>query len=537
MSAPTTDPAPAATDPTGVRSADQPAWTGWMAGSVAAGVALAFGELVDGLTDGDIPGLVLAVGEWFVDITPGDLVAEGIENAGTNQKVILLGGITVVALLVGAALGRASQTVSRWVGPIGFAAFGVLGGFATARNPLSPAVASWFWSLIAAALGIATLWFLLGRLNRPTRFHTAMEDPRDPKATRRAFLGWSAGAGAVAVTGFGLSNRVQGTSAAEVARSSIELAPSASPPADALAATRTLDTVEGITPYVTPTERFYRIDTALRIPQVDPAGWSLRINGMVDEEVEFTYDDLAAMDQVEKVVTLSCVSNEIGGNLAGTAVWTGIPLVDLLDRAGVADGATQIVGRSVDDWTAGFPTAALTDGRTALLALGMNGEPLPTRHGFPARLVIAGLYGYVSAVEWIEEITLTTWEDFDGLWVPRGWSKEGPMKTTSRIDVPASGTEVPAGPTAIAGVAWSPNRGIDAVQVSIDGSDWIDCELGESIGPETWVQWKTSHDAEPGLHNVMVRAIDGDGTVQSSGPVPPRPDGAEGWHSRAFRAV
>ena len=237
--------------------------------------------------------------------------------------------------------------------------------------------------------------------------------------------------------------------------------------------------IPGISNWVTPStgNQFYRIDTALTFPQVDPESWSLKITGMVDNPYELSYDDILGMDLVERTITLSCVSNPIGGDLVGNAVWTGVPLVDILDRAGVQDGATQVVGRSVDDFTAGFPTETIYDGRNALLVVGQNGEPLQVRHGFPARLVVAGLYGYVSATKWLEEINLTTWESFNGYWINLGWAKEGPMKTTSRVDVPAHRSQVEAGPTAVAGVAWSPVRGIEAVEISIDNGEWLPCDL------------------------------------------------------------
>ena len=253
---------------------------------------------------------------------------------------------------------------------------------------------------------------------------------------------------------------------------------------------------------------------------------------MVDNPYEITFDEIQAMDLSDQVITLSCVSNDVGGNLVGNAVWTGVPLSVLLDRAGVQAGADQVVGRSVDDWTAGFPTELLYDGRNAILAIGMNGEFLPTNHGFPARLVVAGLYGYVSAVKWIDEIHLTTWDGFDGYWVPRGWSKEGPMKTQSRIDVPAGGRGLVAGqPTPIAGIAWAPTRGIERVEVSIDGEGWLPCTLGEALGDESWVQWHREWTPAAGRHQIRVRATDGDGATQSQQEVPPRPDGAEGWHT------
>ncbi|MEM7141603.1 MAG: molybdopterin-dependent oxidoreductase [Actinomycetota bacterium] len=522
--------------------ADHPRWYGALAGVLAGVIALVFGELVEGVSD-TIPGLVLGMGEWIVDVTPGSLVQENIENLGTRGKSWLLPGITITALLIAALLGDLSKRVSMKIGIVGFAAFGVLGGFTAARNPQSPAFASWFWALVAAGLGVATLVFLLSRLYRPTRLAGVLEDPREKRATRRAFISWSAGAGAVAVTGLAVAGRVEGDSAAEVARGELDFTglgdtPTTSSPLQAPITPGSFDEIEGIGSFITPNNTFYRIDTALSVPQVDPDSWSLSITGMVDNPYTLTFDEILAMDLEEHVITLSCVSNEVGGGLVGTATWLGVPITQLLDRAGVQEGATQFVGRSVDDWTAGFPTEVLDDGRNALLAVAMNGEPLPIIHGFPARLVVAGLYGYVSAVKWIEEINLTGWDDFDGYWVPRGWSKLGPMKTMSRIDVPANRSEVPAGTTAVAGVAWSPPRGIERVEVEFNLDDvWHECEIAAPGNDETWVQWKYEWDAPPGQHVLRVRAVDGAGERQPIGPKAVAPDGAEGWHVHQVRVV
>ncbi len=519
----------------GANMADHPRWFGALAGLIAAAVALVFGEIVSAAND-DIPGLVLGMGEWILDITPGEVARESIENLGSSGKSSLLPGITITALLLGAVLGDLSKQASSRIGIAGFVVFGLLGGFTTARNPVSPAVASWIWAMVAAGLGIATLLFLLARLHRPTRLASFREDPRQKSATRRAFLSWSAGAGAVAVTGFGIA-RSSGKSAAEVAREGLDFTGLDTP---AVGSTELLesmtpgsfDNITGIDSYITPNNTFYRIDTALSVPQVDPDSWSLSFTGMVDNPYTLTFDEILAMDEIEEhIVTLSCVSNEVGGGLVGTANWLGVPITALLERAGVQEGATQFVGRSVDDWTAGFPTSALDDGRTALLAVGMNGEPLPIIHGFPARLVVAGLYGYVSAVKWIEEIHLTTLEDFNGYWITRGWSKDGPMKTMSRIDVPRHSATVASGPTAVAGVAWSPPRGIQTVELSIDEGNWFECEIAAPGSDETWVQWKTDWDATPGDHILRVRAVDGDGQLQPIGPKRVDPDGAEGWHA------
>ncbi len=548
------------------------AGVGLLAGMAGAAVALAFGELIDGLFD-TIPSLVVAVGEALVDYSPDWAVKLSIELFGEKDKAVLAIGIVGVSLLIGGLLGTTAMWQRSHRAPLaGFAAFALIAGWTAARNPMSPFVGSWIVALCAAALGAGTLVFLLrlapdGRTAAapvpadPDPADTGPTDTAPPSevaapqlldASRRAFLMGVGGAGVAAVGLVALGRGMRGPSAAETARASIDLS-GASPPTTAaqagatatpsattaarrsvmsqIAALDTLDEVAGISSYLTPNDDFYRIDTALTVPQVDPANWSLSFTGMVDNPYELTLDDILAMDLTEHVITLSCVSNRVGGRLVGNATWTGIPLVTLLERAGVQPGADQMVGRSVDDWTAGFPTDLLYDGRNAILAVGMNGEPLPTSHGFPARLVVAGLYGYVSAVKWIEEIHLTTWDGFDGYWVPRGWSKRGPMKTQSRIDVPDGGDRLAPGvPAAVAGIAWAPTRGISAVELRVDDGGWQRCELGEALGNESWVQWRLAWTPTPGDHTLQVRAIDGTGMTQPQGPKDPRPDGAEGWH-------
>ena len=296
------------------------------------------------------------------------------------------------------------------------------------------------------------------------------------------------------------------------------------------------DYIAGIAPLITPNEDFYLIDTALSYPQVDPADWSLRIHGMVDREVEISFEELLDLGLVREQVTLSCVSNSVGGSLVGNAEWVGVPLATVLNQAGVQPGATQIVGRSVDRWTAGFPTEVAFDGRVALVAVQMNGEPLPISHGFPARLVVSGLYGYVSATKWLSDIELTTWESFDGYWIPRGWSKRGPIKTQSRIDVPRKSSVIDPGPTAIAGVAWAPSRAIEKVEVQVNEEPWVEAELSRETTINSWRQWMVTWNATPGRHQVRVRATDGTGTTQTSDISNPAPDGATGWHTIQVRA-
>jgi len=290
--------------------------------------------------------------------------------------------------------------------------------------------------------------------------------------------------------------------------------------------------IPGITPLFVPNDDFYRIDTALVVPTVSIDGWRLRVTGMVDRELELTYADLLARELIETDVTIACVSNEVGGRLVGNARWLGCRLDDLLAEAGIGPDADQIVGRSVDGFTAGFPTAAL-DGRDAIVAVAMNDEPLPQDHGYPARLIVPGLYGYVSATKWLASIELTRFDEFQGYWVPRGWAAEAPIKTQSRIDTPRGSAA--AGTVAVAGVAWAGTRGIDRVEVRIDEGSWQQATLGPELADSTWRQWHLAWDAHPGRHTIESRATDGGGDTQTARSSPPAPDGATGWHRRTVQ--
>ena len=519
-------------------------WVGITAGVVSAGVALGVGELLSGLSS-RVPSLVIAVGELFVDVTPGAFVESGIQAAGTNDKPILLATIVVASLLVGGALGRAARTRRRR-GDLGFLAFGVFGAWAAQRNPFAATGWSIVAAIVAAAAGALTLRVLLAIAALPAVKNRAdMRAPADLSfPARRAFLGLTGAAAAAAVVSATVGRSLRNGRSVEGARQQVALprvsgASGASGTVDAAAAATpagALDAaVAGISSYITPSKSFYRIDTALVVPQVDPKGWKLKIGGLVDRPYEITYDEILAMDLVEHTVTLSCVSNPVGDQYVGNAVWRGVPLTTILDRAGVKPTAKQIVGISVDDFDASFPTELAYDGRTALLAVGMNGEPLPVRHGFPARLVVAGLYGYVSAVKWLKEIRLAD-ATYDAYWIPRGWSKLGPIKTQSRIDVPRT-PKINAGRTAIGGVAWAPRKGIAKVEVQIDNGDWQPCKVGGSTSDETWVQWMADWDAKPGKHSIRVRATDKTGFTQSAKEVDPRPNGAEGQHTISVTVI
>ena len=348
---------------------------------------------------------------------------------------------------------------------------------------------------------------------------------------RRTFITAVGGAGAVAVLAAASGRGLRGSSPAARSRSLTTL-PKAKRTI-VVPATQPF-TVEGQTPYVTPNADFYLIDTALVVPQLEAATWSMSVKGMVDNPFKITYAELLDMDMVEEPVTISCVSNEVGGDLIGTAMWLGVPLKTLLDRAKVKKGATQIVGRSVDDFTAGFPTEKALDGRTALVAVGMNGEPLPVKHGFPARLVVPGLYGYVSATKWLHAVTLTTLEETTPFWVQRGWTADGRIEAASRIDVPRDGVRVPGGRVAVGGRAWHQHTGVGSVEVKVDDGAWNEATLAEPISTDTWRLWSWTWDATPGPHTLTVRMHDTNGTPQSSDEHPVYPGASSGLHTIAI---
>ncbi len=504
-----------------------------VAGLLAAAVALGVGELVAAVLQG--ASMVVAVGDVFVDYTPGAVVKAAIDALGENDKPFLIASVTAGSLLLGALLGPLAGRREA-VGPIAFAAFGLVGGLAVWRDPLTPGAVAVVTAGVAAGSGLYALRLLLHAATPRTDEEGAVMPGRGV-ANRRRFLAFAVGAtgtaAVTAVTGRALLGpRVD----VEEERQSVVLPPVTGPAAMSVG----LD-VAGLTPLIVPNSEFYRIDTALVVPRVDLSGWRLKVTGMVDRPYELTFDELTSMEAVEESITLSCVSNEVGGDLVGNAIWRGIPLAAVLDRAGVQDGATQIVGRSVDGFTAGFPTEVALDGRMAMVAVGMNGEPLPAEHGFPARLVVPGLYGYVSATKWLTEIELTTWEAFDAYWVPRGWSKEGPIKTQSRIDVPRGGSTVNAGRVAVAGVAWAGIRGISKVEVRIwpvgdePNGDWQEAHLSEELSDSSWRQWVLEWDAREGDYRIEVRATDGEGETQTSQRSRPDPNGATGWHRTSVK--
>ncbi len=518
---------------------------GWLAGALGAAIALSIGELSDRISSSLIS-LVVGVADFLVDIAPGDVVAQSINTLGSNQKPLLVSGIILGAIAVGGLLGIAGRK-SIAVVPTGFIAFGLFGGFVTARSDISSAAGSWIAALVAAVIGTGVT---LGLLRAAGRTSTTNSPASTGGLDRRTVLYGTAAAGAVALTA---AARVGRTSAAEVARDELLLdtAGTANPSGEPLSfSTGAFDDIDGITQFITPIspeDEFYLIDTAIRKPEVDPDNWELSITGpYVDNPISYTYQDLLNREHVTSEVTLSCVSNPVGGDLVGNAVWTGVPLIELLEEAGIQDPTNsehQIFSRSVDGFTCGFPVPLAYDGRTTMVALMMNGEPLPLIHGFPARLVVAGLYGYVSATKWVEEIQVTDWIGVDGFWMPRGWSKDGPVKTQSRIDTPQQGGSVASGPMTVAGIAWNPTIGIDQVEVGFtsnddqDTTEWIPAELANVESDETWVQWRLEWDAPPGDWFIQCRATDKTGFTQSPTVVAPAPNGAEGYHTIIVRTA
>ncbi|MEX2446544.1 MAG: molybdopterin-dependent oxidoreductase [Dehalococcoidia bacterium] len=506
-----------------------------VAGLVAAAVALAAGELLAALFG--VPSLVVAVAGVIVDVMPGPIVRLSIDALGSSDKPALLITIVVATLAVGALLGPLAARVPR-AGLVAFTVFGLVGFLAEVRDPLTSGLVAAVIAAGAVATGYAALRFLL---HEGAQAEETSDDsdgtagvvmPGRGVAGRRRFLAFAATtAGAAAVTAVA-ARRFSPTVDVEGQRRNVVL-----PPVEEGVAVGEVGLpVEGISPLITPNAEFYRIDTAFVVPRVDTESWRLRVTGMIDQPYEMMFDELLAMPAVEESITLACVSNEVGGDLVGNAIWRGVPLPDLLERAGVQDGATQIVGRSVDGFTAGFPTEAALDGRKAIVAYAMNGEPLPAEHGFPARLVVPGLYGYVSATKWLYEIRLTTLEEFDAYWIPRGWAKEAPVKTQSRIDVPRDGGTVRAGRSPVAGVAWGGIRGIRGVEVRITGDGdaepvWHQARLSDALSRSSWRQWVVDDwEPAPGDYRVEVRATDGEGTPQTEERSVPPPDGATGLH-------
>ena len=522
---------------------------GALAGLTAAMVALGAAELVAGLNR-TWKGPILDVGDRVIDHVPVAVKEFAIEQFGTNDKPALLLGIGAFLAIYAAVMGAIAFRTRIEVGLIGIGVFGLIGAYAALTRRVGGTPTDALPSIIGAALGAGALWlaYSVARPILPTddltasREHVAHAGPQQvhenvgASVTRRQVLVRSggllaalalAGAGAGAV-GRALKHRF---GAAE-SRANVTL-PSAADPLAPIPDAVDVG-VRGVAPFTTPNADFYRIDTALTVPQLPAEDYELRITGMVDRELRFSFDDLLRRNVAEYDITLTCVSNTIGGNLIGNARWLGVRLDELLAEAGVLAGADQVVGRSIDGYTCGFPLEAATDGRNAIVAFGMNGEPLPLEHGFPARLIVPGLYGYTSATKWLVEIELTTFDDFEQYWVPRGYADRAPIKLMSRIDsVDGLGTVTrnADGTAVIGGVAWAQTRGISNVEVQIDEADWTPAELGDALNDDTWRQWAFRWTpAGTGRSTIRCRATDGTGVIQTAERSEPLPDGASGHH-------
>lgn len=499
-------------------------------GVLAALAGTAAGAAVATLTGGPSP--VVAVGNAFVARTPGWLKDFAVRQFGEDDKAVLLAGTAVVLVLIAAGAGWIGLTHPRIA--VGLVVVtGVLAVAATLADTTTsvPPDVAVLAPLATVAVGVAALVVLLAPLRTPSPLGPRREDDLRSGFDRRAFLVAALGTAAVATVGGGVT-RLLGTSDAAASRATVTIP---RPIDAAVPVPAGVDPLRGISPYLTDNHDFYRVDTALTVPDVPADTWRLRIHGDVDEELELTFADLIAEPLIERRITLTCVSNEVGGEYAGNATWIGVPLAGLLRRAGVRDGADALKSTSADGMVIGTPLEAVLDGRDAMVAVAMNGDPLPLEHGFPARMVIPGLYGYVSATKWLVDLEVTRFSDFTAYWTSRDWAEQAPIKLASRIDVPRGFQSFESGDVRVGGVAWAQNVGISAVEVRVDDGSWEPARLAPEDGIDTWRQWTWRWaDATSGDHTLAVRAVDADGNTQTSDRADPRPDGSTGWHSVQF---
>ena len=517
--------------PRGDEISSSPRWIGCVVGLSSGIFAVSVGMVVGAL--GDSRSSLDLVGSSFIDRTPRWLKELAIQTFGTNDKIALEVGMVGMLVIVSGILGLLSR---ERLAPlqVGIVSFGILGALSAFEH-----AGAGVFSIIAPLCGIVAGLFAAHRLHG--YLSTQRIESRTPQQSqvplgwdRRRFIRTAGVFGALSGGGVLFArNREQARVQQIQDLTSVPLPP--------LAAGETavvpLTDFHPTDPYITPNDGFYRIDTALSFPRVDRVKWRLRVHGLVEREKIFSMDDLLALPQVERIITLCCVSNQVGGPLIGNAVWRGVLLKDVLESCGIEKNAEQVFSTSLDGWTSGFPISAAIDGRDALIAIGMNGEALPLMHGFPARLVVPGLYGYVSATKWLSEINITTWSEQEGYWIPRGWSREAPIKTQSRIDVPRQGESVSAGRFRLAGVAWAQHTGVERVEVRIDRGDWQTCDLGVDLTDDAWRQWIFDWDATVGEHLIQVRATDKSGYTQTEEVRRVDPDGATGWHTRTVNVI
>jgi DMSO/TMAO reductase YedYZ molybdopterin-dependent catalytic subunit len=538
----------------------------FVAGGVGMVVAFGVVELVHGLYQ-LVPSVLTAVAQRIIELTPGDIATTGIALVGKAATPILISVIVILTLLFAGFLAKLSLR-SRIGALVGVGVLAAVAFFAAFSEPFIASVATVLTVLGSLAVGVSVAAFLLQVSGLPAR-ETGPEEAKGTEGSEQPspqpFIGRSreahsrgiavsrrnfvvvSGAAAVAGVTAGVVGRVLSSEAgSSVAGSeSHPLQPSqrggsstavSEPETLPDPSAETFLNVEGMPPLFTPNEDFYLIDTAVSSPRVNRDSWVLRVMGEVDNPIELSYDDLLGFHTLERDITLSCVSNEVGGGLVSNARWTGVLLSDVLNEASlsqdkIGSASEQLVGRSVDGWEAGFLTDLAFDGREAMVAFGMNGEELPLKHGYPVRLVVPGLYGYVSATKWLTEIELTDW-GYDAYWIKRGWSKEGPILTQSRIDTISDGDTVSAGTVPVGGVAWAPTRGIERVEVSTDGGEtWNDATLAAQLDADVWRQYVYYWEVQPGEYTLKVRATDGEGETQTEVEATPIPSGATGYHT------
>ena len=531
----------------------------FFAGAMGAVLAFGIAELVHGIYD-LVPSVFVAISQRVIELTPGGFATRAIETLGTADIPVLIASMVVGSLVVAGLLGILSLR-SRLAALLGVAGLGAIALIAAFTEPFVAPVASVLTILGALALGTWFADYLVQTSDlraeapagktappvRPTNEAPSMSvrskeahSARGIAVPRKNFLAMGGAAAVVGLAAAGTGRALSGGAAAETAASApIKVGGTGGaalhetlPPPPAAASIE----APGMPPLMTPNDDFYLIDTALSSPRINVDRWKLSVKGAVEAPVSFTYKDLLDMPTRESDVTLSCVSNEVGGGLVSNARWTGVLLSDVLKEAGVSRenigrASEQLVGRSADGWTGGFKTEIALDGRDALVAFGMNGSELPLKHGYPVRLVVPGVYGYVSATKWLTEIELTNW-DYDAYWIQRTWAKEGPIKTQSRVDTVEDGDRLEAGRVPVGGVAWAPHKGIGKVEVSTDGGEtWDEARLAAQLDPDTWRQYVHEWDAKPGEHEIKVRATNGDGETQTDEPAPPHPSGATGYHT------
>jgi DMSO/TMAO reductase YedYZ molybdopterin-dependent catalytic subunit len=501
---------------------------GALIGLLSAAAALGIAELAAAVFGaGSSP--LIAVGGAVVDAVPEWLKGFAIRSFGESDKLVLMLGMVAIIAIVAAALGVAS-TRRPALGVIGLVVFGTLGVAAALTRPANGPIDG-VPTILGTVGGLGAYRYLRRRagLTDGERAPAAADAPRIRGFDRRRFFqaglataGLAAGSGALGRWLIARADASDSRAAAIIPAPADEAIP---------VPTGADLRIPGVTPFITPNARFYRVDTTLFVPAVDASTWSLRVHGMVEREITLDYEQLLARPLIERDITLACVSNEVGGGYIGNARWVGAPLRDLLEEAGVRPGADQLVSRSTDGFTVGTPTAVVMDGRDAMLAVAMNGEPLPLDHGFPVRMLVPGLYGYVSATKWLVDLELATFAAFDAYWIRRGWAQQAPIKTQSRIDTPRSSTEPSAGEVAVAGVAWAQHRGITRVEIRVDDGPWMGAELAAEDTVDTWRQWVFRWAATSGRHTLQVRATDGAGVTQTPERATPFPDGATGHHA------